>query len=71
VKDPRELSTACGFWLARSVCEEYVRSLDTKFIISVENLKNTLSFRDQAVSMDEDTINIERKCHVFCSCSLH
>jgi hypothetical protein len=38
--------------------------------ISVENLKDTLALGNQAVTVDEDTVNVEHEGHVLCSVDL-
>jgi hypothetical protein len=71
VEDLGQLGTTCGFWFPGSIREEDMWDLDPKLIISVEDLKDTLPFWDQAVSVNQNTINVECESHVFCSSSLH
>ena len=67
----RELSASCCLRLAGSIRKENVGNLDTKLVVAVQNLEDALSFRDQTVTMYENSIDIEGKCHVLCCGRLH
>jgi len=64
-EDLGELGAASRFWLAGSVGEEDVGDLDAELIVPVQDLEGAAAFGDQAVTVDEDTINVEGKGHVL------
>jgi hypothetical protein len=65
-----KLRAASEFRLARTVGKEDVRNLDAEFVVAVKDLKYTLSLRDQAVTVDQDTVDIENESHVLSSSHL-
>lgn len=70
MEDLGELSAACGFRLAGTVGEEDVWDFDAELVVAVENLEGAFAFWNEAVAMDEDTVNVEGEGHVFCGGSL-
>jgi len=60
-----ELGATSSLNLTRSVGKEDVRDLDAELIVSVEDLKSLLTLRDQTVTVDEDTIDVESESHVL------
>jgi len=43
-----------------------VRDLDAELVVSVQNLKNPLSFWDKSVSVHKNSVDIECKSHILC-----
>jgi hypothetical protein len=70
VEDLGELLASWAFELTRAVGEEDVRNLDAKFVVSVEDLEGALTLGDQAVTVDEHTVNVEDESHVLCGANL-
>jgi hypothetical protein len=60
-----ELGATSSLNLTRSVGKEDVRDLDAELIVSVEDLKSLLTLRDQTVTVDEYTIDVESESHVL------
>jgi hypothetical protein len=56
--------------LTGTVGKEDVRDLDAELVVTVEDLQSTLALRDQAVTVNEDTINVESESHVLGSVDL-
>jgi hypothetical protein len=65
-----ELLATGRLGLTRAVSEENVGDLDAELVVSVKDLQDTLALGDQAVAVDEDTINVEDKGHIFCGVNL-
>lgn len=51
--------------LTRAVGQEDVRNLDTKLVVTVEDLESSLALGDQTVTVDEHTVNVKGKGHVL------
>jgi hypothetical protein len=60
-----ELLAARNLTLTGTVGKENVRDLDAELVVTVEDLKGTLTLGDQAVTVDENTIDVESKGHVL------
>jgi len=70
VQDAGELLYSLGLRLAGAVCKENVRDLDAQLVVAIEDLKHTLALGDKAVTMDEDTVDIEHESHILCCTNL-
>lgn len=60
-----ELGATSSLDLTRSVGKEDVRNLDAELVVSIEDLKSLLTLRDQTVTVDEDTVDVESESHVL------
>lgn len=68
--DVGELLTTSGLRLTGSVGDEDVGNLNTQLVVAVQDLENALSFGDETVTVDEDTVNVENESHVLGSLDL-
>ena len=60
-----ELLATLRLDLSGTVGQEDVWDLDAELVITVEDLQNTLSLWDQAVTVNEDSVNVESESHIL------
>ena len=60
-----QLLAAGSLKLSGTVGQEDVGNLDTELVVTVEDFEGTLALGDQAVTVDEHTVNVEDKSHVL------
>ena len=60
-----ELVTTGLLRLARTIGEENVRDLDAKLVVTVQDLESTTALRDETVTVDEHTVDVEDETHVL------
>jgi hypothetical protein len=70
VEDLGELFASWCLGLTRTVGEEDVRDLDAKFVVPVKDFEDALTLGDQAITVDEHTVNVEYEGHVLCGADL-
>ena len=70
VEDLGELVDTSLLRLTGTVGEEDVWDLDAELVVSVQDLEDALTLRDETVTVDEDTINVEDESHVLGSVDL-
>jgi hypothetical protein len=70
MQDLRQLFDPSLLGLSRAVGKEDVRDLDAKLVVTIEDFEHALSFRNQTVTVDQDTVDIEDKGHILRSTDL-
>ena len=65
LEDLGELLGTGKLGLTRAVGKEDVGDLDAKLVVAVEHVQDLLALRDQTITVDEDTIDIEDEGHVL------
>src|SRR5690242_1125314 len=65
VQDLGELLATRALELSGTVGQEDVGDLDTKLVVTVEDLKSALALGNQTVTVNKDTVNVENEGHVL------
>lgn len=65
VEDFGDLFDAGLFGFSGPIGEEDVWDFNPEFVVAVEDFEGSLTFGDEAVSVDQDSVDVEDESHVF------